>query len=249
MAFDWRVRVPESFAVYAIDEALLVGSTVEVPNDIPEWIEHNWGTRDNFLTHGFGSVTAALNTNQIVSWSICDCIADNTCEIGIRTHPEYRQRGLAALTTAATVDYALTHGFSTVGWHCNADNIASQRTALQSGFTLERECLTFVSFRLEAVHWAEAGRLQEVAGNYQAAAAYYVRANACEDKPTWGHYLPYYAACMFSKVGDHASAWTWLHHAVEHGFTDVDALQSDDSLTPMKGTAAWDNLIESIRSN
>lgn len=246
LSFDWLSRVPEGFALHAIDEALLVRPELVIPDHVEDWIQNNWGSRECFLAHGFGFVTEALNTNQVVSWSLCDCIGDDACEIGIHTHPDYRRRGLAALTSAAAVDYAFGQGLSLVGWHCNADNTASQRTALRVGFTSERDYLTFACFRREAVHWAEAGRLQEVAGDYHTAAEHYIRADACEDKPAWGHYLPFYAACMFARLGDYASAWTWLYRAVAQGFGDLSSLQSVDALAPMKGTAEWDNLLQSI---
>jgi RimJ/RimL family protein N-acetyltransferase len=246
VSFDWRSRVPEGFAVYAIDEAFFDRSALAIPDHLDDWMLSCWGSQEHFLAHGFGFVTVALNTNQVVSWSLCDCIGNNACEIGIHTHPDYRQRGLAALTTAATVDHALVGGLSLVGWHCDADNIASQRTALRVGFTFERDYAAFVYFRQEAVYWAEAGRLQEVAGDYRAAAAHYIRADACEDKPTWGQNLPFYAACAFARLGDYASAWLWLDRAVAQGFDDTNALQSVDALTPMKNTAAWDNLLQAM---
>lgn len=247
-AFDWRTRVPEGYSVHRIDETLLTRVDLSVPDHIGGWIENNWGTREHFLARGFGFATEALATHSIVSWSLCDCIGDNACEIGIQTRPEYRRQGLAALTTAAAVDYARAQGLSMVGWHCNMDNTGSRYTASRVGFTLERDYVSFAAFRREAIHWAEAGRLQEVAGDYAAAAAHYMRADACGDKPAWGHYIPYYAACAFARSGDYDSTWTWLHRAVAQGFDDMNALQSSEALAPLQSTPAWDNLIQSIRT-
>lgn len=246
VTFDWRAHVPDGFAVQAIDQALLARADLTIPEHIHGWIANNWGTPEDFFARGFGFVTEALNAHEVVSWSLCDCVGDNACEIGIQTHPDYRQRGLAALTAAAAVDYALAHGLSRVGWHCRADNIGSQRTASRAGFTREREYLSFASFRREAIHWAEAGRLQEVAGEYHAAAEYYMRADACDDKPEWGAYIPFYAACAFARHGDYDSAWKWLHRAVDQGFDDGDALQSVDALTPMQSSPEWDALRQAM---
>ncbi|MCC6804789.1 MAG: GNAT family N-acetyltransferase [Anaerolineae bacterium] len=248
-AFDWRSYVPEGFAVHRIDQALLARADLTIPDHVHDWIESNWGTREDFFARGFGFVTETLDIHKVVSWSLCDCIGDHACEIGIHTHPDYRRQGLAALTSAAAVDYALAQGLSMVGWHCSTDNIGSQYTALRVGFTLERDYVSFAAFRREAVHWSEAGRSQEVIGDSRAAAEYYIRADACGDKPAWGHYIPFYAACAFAKLGDYDSAWTWLHRAVAQGFDDMDTLQSVAALTPMRATPAWNSLLQSIEGD
>jgi RimJ/RimL family protein N-acetyltransferase len=245
-SFDWRTHVPDGFAVHRIDPVLLSRTDLNFPDHVHEWIENNWGATEDFFARGFGFVTEALDAHKVVSWSLCDCISDNACEIGIRTDSDYRRQGLAALTSSAAVDYALTQGLSKVGWHCNADNIGSQYTALRVGFTLERDYVSFAAFRREAVHWAEAGRLQEVAGDYRAAAEHYIRADACEDKPDWGKYIPFYAACAFARLSEYDSAWTWLDRAVAQGFDDVEILQSAAVLTPMQATSAWERLLQSI---
>lgn len=244
--FDWRSHIREGFAVYRIDQTMLDREDLTIPDHIHDWVENNWETQVNFLTRGFGFVTEKLNTREIVSWSLCDCIEDYACEIGIHTHPNYRRQGLAVLTAAAAVDYAFTRGLNMVGWHCNADNAGSQHTALRTGFIHERDYISFAVFRREAVHWAEAGRLREVAGDYRAAAEYYVRADACQDKPVWGNYIPFFAACAFAKSNDYDSAWTWLHRAVAQGFNDVNSLQSADALIPIRTMPAWDSLLQSI---
>ena len=150
-AFDWRSHVCGGFAVHRIDQALLTRADLTIPDHVHDWIENNWGTREDFFASGFGFVTEALDTHKVVSWSLSDCIGDHACEIGIHTHPDYRRQGLAALTSAAAVDYALAQGLSMVGWHCNTDNIGSQHTALQVGFTLERDYVSFATFRRESV--------------------------------------------------------------------------------------------------
>ena len=58
---------------------------------------------------------------------------------GIRTHPDYRRRGLAAIAAAAAVEHALAHGYTSVCCHCNVDNRGSIRTAQKVGFVKERD--------------------------------------------------------------------------------------------------------------
>ncbi len=90
-----------------------------------------------FFERGFGFCT--LHGNKVVSWSLTDCVSGSACEIGIRTHPEYRRRGLATITAAATVDYALSHGYSQVGWHTNIENYESIGVAEKVGLKKTRE--------------------------------------------------------------------------------------------------------------
>jgi len=149
---DWASRLPQGMSMHHIDSDLLDRvdrGVLKAPTHTIGWTENNWGTRENYLRCGFGLCTVHEPTNEVVSWSVADCISGDRCEIGIHTHPDFRQRGLATLTTAAAVDHALTYGFRMVGWHCNEHNLGSIRTAEKVGFTLERKyrALVYLSDR------------------------------------------------------------------------------------------------------
>jgi RimJ/RimL family protein N-acetyltransferase len=90
-----------------------------------------------FLRDGFGFAT--VHQNEIVCWSLADCRSGDACEIGIHTAEAFRRRGLATITVAAAVDFALSHGFSAVGWQCSLDNLGSMGTAEKVGFEKERD--------------------------------------------------------------------------------------------------------------
>ena len=134
---DWRAHLPNGFEVHRLDEALLNRPGLTIPVHIKGWMEGNWGSTADFLQRGFGTVT--LCANECVAWSVADCRSGDACEIGIRTIEQYRRRGLAAITAAATVEYALSHGFSTAGWQCSEDNLGSIGTAEKVGFERERD--------------------------------------------------------------------------------------------------------------
>ncbi len=142
LKYDWRVNIPDGFAVHRIDEALLNRPGLEIPRHIKGWMVNNWGATADFLQRGFGFVTLhedADDAVRVVSWSLADCRSGDACEIGIHTAEQYRRRGLAALTAAATVEYALSNGFSTVGWQCSENNLGSTGTAEKVGFERERD--------------------------------------------------------------------------------------------------------------
>lgn len=141
-------RTPDGYQVRAVDADLLADRTLARPDHIDDWIEDNWGSVENYLARGFG--LCITHEGRVVSWSLTDCVSGERCEIGIHTDPAYRQQGLAAMTAAACVRHALTNGFREVGWHCNAENIGSWKTALKVGFVKERDFLAYLAVAPEA---------------------------------------------------------------------------------------------------
>jgi RimJ/RimL family protein N-acetyltransferase len=154
LKYDWRVNLPDGFAVYRVDEALLNRPELEIPRHIKGWIENNWGATADFLQRGFGFVTLHKDADdavRVVSWSLADCRSGDACEIGIHAVKEYRRRGLATITAAAAVEYALSNGYSMVGWQCSEDNLGSIGTAEKVGFERERDyTLWYAALKQEA---------------------------------------------------------------------------------------------------
>jgi GNAT superfamily N-acetyltransferase len=129
---DWRARLPDGYTMRHIDAQLLAEPGLHIPEHIQSWMAANWGSPAAFLANGLGACT--LHGDQIVAWSLADCIAGDHCEIGIHTAPAYRRRGLASLTAAAMVEQCLAHGIVAVGWHCGEENTGSWKTAEKVGF-------------------------------------------------------------------------------------------------------------------
>ncbi|MFC1712741.1 GNAT family N-acetyltransferase [Candidatus Poribacteria bacterium] len=152
----WQSHVPEGFTVSRITSEILNRPEVRIPDHVNGWMRHNWGSTSWFLESGFGFVT--FHGDEVVSWSLADCVSGGCCEIGIHTATNYRRLGLATVTAAATVDYALSHGLSTVGWHCDEDNLGSSGTAEKVGFTRERDYTMYYMFLDESTHLAELAR-------------------------------------------------------------------------------------------
>ena len=135
--YDWWANLPHGFAVHRINEALLNQAGLKIPDHVPSWMKNNWGSTADFLERGFGFV--AIHDDEVVSWSLADCVSGDACEIGIHTAEAFRRRGLATITVAAAVEYALSNGFAMVGWHCPEDNHGSIGTAEKVGFEKERD--------------------------------------------------------------------------------------------------------------
>lgn len=126
--------LPQGYQIANIDANLLQRGDLQLPDHIRSWIHSNWGTEEAYLQRGFGC--CILHQNEVVSWSLADCVVAERCEIGIHTAPHYRKRGLGVQTAAASVHFALTHGIKEVGWHCNDTNEGSWRIAERVGFQL-----------------------------------------------------------------------------------------------------------------
>lgn len=139
--YDWRNRLPSGYVVRRIDEALLADAELSVPRHVTGWIQNNWGSIDAFLRLGFGYATVCKD--EIVAWSLTDCVSGEQCEIGIHTAAGHRRRGLAAATAAAAVEHAFSEGYASVGWHCPQDNLGSIGTAERVGFQRERAYSTY----------------------------------------------------------------------------------------------------------
>jgi RimJ/RimL family protein N-acetyltransferase len=154
---DWRVAVPDGFAVRRVTDALLTHPRLTVPQHITDWIANNWGSTAHFLTRGFGYAT--LHGDEVVSWSLADCVSGGACEIGIHTASAYRRRGLATATAAAAAEHALSSGYAMVGWQCDEDNLGSIGTAERVGFELERNYTMFYALLDEDRHRAEMERI------------------------------------------------------------------------------------------
>jgi RimJ/RimL family protein N-acetyltransferase len=144
LRLDWRAHLPDGCTVHRIDRRLLEHPRLTLPDHVTHWMENNWGSIDRFLQDGFGFVT--VSAGEIVSWSLSDCVSDDGCEIGIRTVPAHRRRGLATVTAAAMVEHALSHGFTMVGWHCPDDNLGSIGAAEKVGFQRERDYSAYYAF-------------------------------------------------------------------------------------------------------
>jgi RimJ/RimL family protein N-acetyltransferase len=131
-----QAALPDGFTLHRIDAALLERPGLTIPEHVRGWISNNWGSTEAYWRDGFGFAT--VHQDEIVCWSLADCVSTLGCEIGIHTAQDYRRRGLAAITVAAAVDHALGRGLPLVGWQCSEDNPGSWGTAEKVGFTLER---------------------------------------------------------------------------------------------------------------
>jgi RimJ/RimL family protein N-acetyltransferase len=252
---QWENHIPQGFQTQRATEDLLQTPQLEIPEHVTDWMKTNWGTISNFMKNGFGFCT--LHDKQVVSWSIADCKSGNACEIGIHTHEDYRRQGLATLTAAAAVDYALSNGFTQVGWHCDEYNQGSIGVAEKVGFKLERKYIQYYACANEAHHLAETAQFHFRAKRYKEAIRNYGKFLAIpqEKLPNWlREVLPqelgvHYFRVALSKaaIGENKGSLEYLEKAVDHGWLHLDFLKSRTEFQSMHKTPAWNKILQKIQ--
>jgi RimJ/RimL family protein N-acetyltransferase len=247
--------VPREFQVKRIDEELLKTPELEIPEHVTDWMETNWGSIDAFMKSGFGFCT--LHGKKVVSWSVADCASGDACEIGIHTLEDCRRKGLATFTAAATVNFALSSGFRSVGWHCDEYNLPSIKTAEKVGFELERKYAQIYACANEAHHLEETAQAHFRAGRYREAIESYEKffATPQEQLPNWlrealpeelgVHYFRVASAKAF--VGDNNGAMEYLEKAVDNGWLFADFLKTRQEFEKMHSTPIWKHILEKMQ--
>ncbi len=75
-----------------------------------------------------------IHGGEVVAQCSPDLVVGSYAEIGIRTNPEHRRRGLATAAVRATLAAAAAAGIAEIGWHCLASNRGSLAVARAAGF-------------------------------------------------------------------------------------------------------------------
>ncbi|MFN8444773.1 MAG: GNAT family N-acetyltransferase [Caldilineaceae bacterium] len=159
---DWHALLQTGFEFAQVDTEFLQRTSLKNHDGVTRWIR-GWFSTEDFLANGLGF--CIVHDDTIASMCIMDCRSGTTCEIGIRTDPGYRRRGLAAIVVAGMVDACLERGITTIGWHCHRTNYGSRGTAQKVGFEIYAEYAAYSSFfpaqnlgdlsQAAATHWAK----------------------------------------------------------------------------------------------
>ena len=238
---DWRNHVPDGYTVHRVDRALLHSPDITFPEPLREWgnVEEVWGSVDNLMSKGVSF--CIVHGNEVVSWCVSDCVAGDRISVGIVTRSVHRRRGLATAAVAATVEYCLSHGFSAVGWHCNADNVGSWKTAEKVGFERAREYAYYFYIFDPVDHLAELGWYHFRRREYDRTTQYYERVFASrDDNPDYYYHL---AAAAWSALRNRGMAAKYLNLAVDKGWTEPDYTRQVEEFRFLHGTPAWDAVL------
>jgi GNAT superfamily N-acetyltransferase len=204
---DWQERIPDGFAMRRVDAELLA-ENLENGDDVVDGFLGTWHSPDAFLGHGFGF--CLVRDAKIVSWSLADYVHNNRCEIGIQTVGDYRRQGLGTLTAAATAAHAVAEGFSTVGWHCWANNVGSIGVAENVGFRRTADYDVFIN------HWPAINVTDMTQQEFQAFARSYER--QFEARPPTSGFPHIVAAKAWALGRDRQGCFRHLNEAVDLGW-------------------------------
>ena len=100
-------------------------------NIVIKEIDHEIGSKDKFLDHGFGY--CALVDGEIVCRCRAEYVSKSFCGIGISTDEKFRRRGLASITTSKILEKCKQLGI-TPYWESWKKNIPSIKVAEKMGF-------------------------------------------------------------------------------------------------------------------
>jgi RimJ/RimL family protein N-acetyltransferase len=129
---DWKAELNQSNVMRPLDESLLRTDHLENVEHVLGWIHSFWHSIEDFLETGFGF--CITRGEAVASWCLTVYARGRDFELGLATLPEYRNRGYATCTAAASVEHSVRSGF-TPHWHCDEENVASMRVAERVGFS------------------------------------------------------------------------------------------------------------------
>lgn len=258
LKIDWRKMVPPNFCMVHIDEVFLRRIDLKNIDEVVKWVNSNWNSPESFLKNGVGF--CLLHNNTIVSWCLTDCITGNKCEIGITTDEDYRKRGFATATVAATVEYCLSQGFTDIGWHTGSTNVGSQKTAEKVGFEKVLKDTYHFFWFYPVDNFIEHGYFSWLKGNFRESAEWYERAIAVAESGGYDSFqllrhslqsVSYYAACSWALAGEKDASFRNLGKAAA-GITDprqfAERIKGSEHLKSLHRTEEWKTLIENLEN-
>lgn len=128
---NWRDRIPEGFCVKRISPELI--ESIDNNQEFVDYIKSSWITVDKYFDKGFGY--CAVDARDFAAICISVFASGNEREVGIKTFPEFRRKGLAYVTACAYIEECLNKGFIPV-WSCFSDNEVSIKLAGKLGYTV-----------------------------------------------------------------------------------------------------------------
>lgn len=146
---NWRENVPDGYTILPLDRQ----NVAHYADDLTQFNVKQFA---DFGATDFGF--CAVWNGRIVCMCGSDVVSGQACEIGIETLPEHRRKGLATVTTAATVEYALAAGLSDIRWICEVGNKGSVKTAVNVGFTEQFQSHSYFFILDEAEHRKQANQ-------------------------------------------------------------------------------------------
>jgi len=240
---NWHSSIPDGFVVEPLNHALLQRPGLHIPDDVRQILEKwNCITGPRFADYGFVAIETSPRGAQVAAWATVDFVAGGMGDLGMFTRNEYRKRGLAYLTTAASIEYGLSHGLRQICWTCMEDNPGSVRTAERLGLERVEDYTMFMLIfdpieakSILAYFHLEAGRTRDalalLEGIITSGQAY----------PT---YVLFDAARACAMLGEKDAAMSHLQAFAERGSQNPAIFEECSEFQVLHDLPAWQTLLQ-----
>lgn len=239
---DWQAQVPEGFEVRFVDEALAADG-VEVQGAAADVLALRRGDPAPDLK-AVGYV--AVHDGKIVASSVIDCIVNGGGDIGLYTDGEFRRRGLAYLTAAAVIEYALAHGVEAVHWDCQSFNLGSIRTAEKLGLHFSHAHTMYNLILNPVLHEVNRAWSYFDAGQYEQVLEV-CQVNIAKAEALAHSHFYYLTARSYAETARPAEALAALGLAADAGWDSVEEAVAD--LGALAAQPGWEAVLERVKRN
>ena len=235
--FNLPPDLPHGYTLHLINEALRQQVQTDLPNDVQQVLNLRKDKPDPDR-HAFGM--AILHEGACVAWSMIDVIVGEHGDIGLFTKEAYRRRGLAAVVSGATIQYALANGVTYVHWDVHSGNLASINLAKKHGLQFKS------TYNQNMLLFGEVSYLANIAWNHLDAAEYAATITRCRQLLTveggqmYGNFL---LGAALAATGEPETAFTHLNLAIDHGMTDRFEWAMCQPLNALHDSAEWEQLM------
>lgn len=129
---NWRDSLPTGFSVKRITQNII--DSIKNNKEFIDYINCFWGTTNKYFNKGLGY--CAFDCNDFATICISVFASENEREIGIKTFPEFQNKGLAYATACAYIEECLENNLIPI-WSCFSGNVASIKLAEKLGYKVE----------------------------------------------------------------------------------------------------------------
>lgn len=130
---------PPEYEIVPINRALFESQTANL-QDLKDAMEE-WSSPEDFFNSAVGF--CAVSEKGAASYSLTDCVSGHRCEVGVRTHPDFRRQGLGLAVASATVQECVRRGLTDIEWHTHASNKGSLAIGTAIGLVEQQDYSAF----------------------------------------------------------------------------------------------------------
>ncbi|MEI6289259.1 MAG: GNAT family N-acetyltransferase [Chloroflexota bacterium] len=234
-------NLPEEFSSWPIDASLL-SKTWSNKEFLTDELVSERKSIEEFLEKSFG--ICVTREDMIVGWCVSEYNTGHRCEIGISTHKDYRQQGLASWMTREFINTARSKDIARLGWHSKSANIGSAATALACGFEKVQDYPVYFGWFDDAINLANNGYFAHTRGDNADALGYYEKSIKIGDAPDWAYWG---AACEAAIIGNEEKGFNYLFQAIEHGFDSVDQITQSEYFSNFHSSEKWQEVLKKLK--